>query len=109
MRSYGKYLPSEGITLNAVNPNVIRTNISTPVFYDKLDARGLLTPIDGVVDAFESLLGENADSGETLEIGPNYAKGQGIVKRQQPEYIDSESEEVFQMLEPRGRPLQLPG
>lgn len=95
--------------MNAVNPNVIRTNISTPAFYDKLEEQGLLTPIESVVDAFETLLGENADSGETLEVGPNYAKGQGIVKRKQPEWIDKESEVVFNQLEPRGRPLQLPG
>jgi len=109
VRSYGKYLPSEKITLNAVTPNVIRTNISSPEFYDKIEAQGLLTPIEGVVDAFESLLGDNADSGECFEIGPNYAKGQGVVKRKFVEFLDEESKKCFEMLEPRGRPLQLPG
>jgi len=108
VRSYGKYLPAEKITLNAVNPNVVRTNISTEAFYAVLTEKDLLTPIEGVVDAFESLLGENAESGQTLEIGPNYAKGQGIVKRQAPEFIDAESEQVFELLEPRGRAMQLP-
>jgi len=109
VRSYGKYLPSEKITLNAITPNVIRTNISTPAFYDKLEAEGLLTPIEGVVDAFESLLGDNPESGECFEIGPNYAKGQGIVKPKFVEFVDDESKRTFDVLEPRGRPLQLPG
>ena len=109
VRSYGKYLPSEKITLNAVTPNVVRTNISTPAFYDKLEAEGLLTPIEGVVDAFESLLGDNADSGECLEVGPNYTKGQGIVKPRFAEYVDDESKRTFELLEARGLPLQLPG
>lgn len=109
VRSYGKYLPSEKITLNAVTPNVIRTNISTQQFYDKLDDDGLLTPIEGVVDAFESLLGDNPMSGECLESGPNYAKGQGLVHPKFIDFVDEESKTVFDRLEVRGRPLQLPG
>lgn len=97
------------MTLNAVLPNVIRTNISTPEFYDQLEKEGLLTPLEGVVDAFESLLGDNSQSGECIEIGPNYAKGQGFVSPRFPEYVDEESRRVFEKLEPRARPLQLPG
>jgi NAD(P)-dependent dehydrogenase (short-subunit alcohol dehydrogenase family) len=33
-RSYGAFLPCEGITLSAVAPNVVRTSISSDVFYD---------------------------------------------------------------------------
>jgi hypothetical protein len=54
--------------MNAVCPNVIRTNISSPAFYDKLDAMGLLTPMEGVVEAFESMLGSNNTSGEIFEV-----------------------------------------
>lgn len=109
VRSYGKYLPSEKITLNAITPNVVRTNISTATFYDVLEEKGLLTPIEGVVDAFESLLGDSPTSGECLESGPNYAKGQGLVNPKFVDYVDEESRVVFGMLEERGRPLQLPG
>lgn len=109
VRSYGKYLPSEKIALNAVTPNVVRTNISTPQFYDSLEEKGLLTPLEGVVEAFESLLGKGDTSGECIEVGPNYAKGQGLVKPKFVEYVDKESYDVFQLLEARGRPLQLPG
>lgn len=108
VRSYGKYLPSEKITLNAITPNVIRTNISTQQFYDKLDSEGLLTPIEGVVDAFENLLGDNPMSGECLESGPNYAKGQGLVHPKFVDFVDEESRTVFDKLEVRALPLQVP-
>jgi hypothetical protein len=54
--------------MNAVCPNVIRTNISAPVFYDKLDDMGLLTPMEGLIEAFESMLGSNGTSGEIFEV-----------------------------------------
>ena len=108
VRSYGKYLPEEKITLNAILPNVVRTNISTPAFYDQLEADGLLTPIEGVVEAFERIL-DGDESGEGFEIGPNYAKGQGIVKPKFLEYVDQPSKEVFDRLYTRAKPLQVPG
>lgn len=107
VRSYGKYLPEEQITLNAVNPNVIRTNISTGAFYDALEKENLLTPIEGVIDTFEKLLGPDKSSGDIFEIGPNY-KDQGAVVRKAPEYLDKESETVFEKLYHRARPLHQP-
>lgn len=102
-RSYGKYLPTEHITLNAVCPNVVRTHISTDVFYDKLEPMGLLTPIKGVIDAFESFL--NSDiSGECMEVGP---KG-GFQARKAAEYLDEESGRVMDLIHERSRPLQGP-
>ena len=106
VRSFGKYLPEEKISLNAVCPNVIRTNISTGAFYDSLEEKGLLTPMEGVIDTFEKLLNEDT-SGEIFEIGPHY-KEQGAVTRKAPEYLDEDSEKVFDMLYQRGRPLHQP-
>ena len=106
-RSYGKYLPEEGITLNSACPNVIRTNNSTPQFYDSLEQKGLLTPIEGVIEVFETLLGKNSASGECYEIGPNY-KSQGVIQTKGPPYLDDESAEVFDLLYHRGRPLHQP-
>lgn len=103
VRSYGKYLPEERITLNAVSPHVVRTSISTGSFYDSLEAKGLLTPIDGVIKAFEDMLGENDVSGEIFEVGPR-----GDQVRKATEYMDKESGEVCDLLSHRGRPLQLP-
>lgn len=107
VRSYGKYLPEEKITLNSVNPNVVRTNISTATFYEKLEKQGLLTPIEAVVDAFERLLGDNDASGECYEVGPNWGK-QGPVPRQAPEYLDPETQKTMDLVYHRSRPLQVP-
>ncbi|KAH7142764.1 hypothetical protein B0J13DRAFT_445022 [Dactylonectria estremocensis] len=70
VRSFGKYLPDEKITLNAMCPNIVKTSISTGDFYDKADARGLLVTMDSVVQSFENLLGTNTMSGEAIEILP---------------------------------------
>lgn len=100
VRSYGKYLPEEHITLNAVCPNVVRTHISSDVFYDKVEAEGILTPMKGVVDAFESFL-ESDTSGECMEVGP---KGGFSAKAPTP-YLDPESEKVMEMIYHRAHPL----
>ena len=102
VRSYGKYLPEEGITMNAVCPNVIKTAISAPAFYEKLDARGLLTPMQGVLDAFDSMLGASDISGEIFEVGPNG----GYQIKTPPEFLDAESKEVIDLLHERAHPLQ---
>lgn len=107
VRSYGKYLPEEKITMNAICPNVIRTNISTGAFYDTLEEKNLLTPIEGVIETFEKLLGSDKTSGEIFEIGPHY-KSEGAKPRKAAEYLDQESEKVFDMLYERGRPLHQP-
>ena len=93
--------------MNAICPNVIRTNISTGAFYDTLEKEGLLTPIEGVIETFEKLLGPDQTSGEIFEIGPNYKK-QGALPRKGAEYLDKESEKTFEMLYKRGRPLHQP-
>ncbi|KIW83059.1 hypothetical protein Z517_02302 [Fonsecaea pedrosoi CBS 271.37] len=70
VRSYGKILAEEHITLNAVCPNKIRTGISTAAVYDKAEKLGVLVPMERLLEAFESLLGENPMSGECLEVAP---------------------------------------
>ncbi|KAI7227394.1 hypothetical protein KC330_g8421 [Hortaea werneckii] len=102
-RSYGAYLPEEHITLNAVCPNVVRTSISTIDFYDKLEAKGLLTPMSSVVDAFEKIL-DRKISGQCLEAGPN-----GRVDFRQPaEHLDHETAELMELLYERAHPLHQP-
>lgn len=82
---------------------MVRTHISTDVFYDKLEPMGLLTPIKGVIDAFESFL-ESDISGECMEVGPN-----GGFKAKPPtEYLDEESKRVMDMIHERSAPLQRP-
>lgn len=101
VRSYGKFLPEEGITLNAVCPNVVRTGINEATFYTKLDQEGLLTDIQDVVDAFVSFVDNNL-SGECAEVGP---KG-GFVLRAPTEYLDRESGEVVKYIAEGHRHLQ---
>ncbi|KAI7155318.1 hypothetical protein KC349_g7076 [Hortaea werneckii] len=102
-RSYGAYLPEEHIILNAVCPNVVRTSISTGEFYDKLEAKGLLTPMSSVVNAFEKLL-HGKFSGQCLEAGPNG----GIDFRQPAEHLDRETAELMELLYERAHPLHQP-
>ncbi|KAE8377283.1 hypothetical protein BDV26DRAFT_293366 [Aspergillus bertholletiae] len=103
VRSWGKALPAEGITLNSLNPNVLRTNLSTGQFYNSLDQEGLLTPISGVVETCERILdGAATASGECFEIGPNYAFGQGAFHPRFPELVDEKQKMVFDRLAERG-------
>lgn len=99
-RSYGKLLIDEGITVNAIAPNVVETSISSPIFYKKLDEENLLTPMDGLLDAFKTILDSNC-SGEIFECGPTG----GWTKREAINYLDEESEIVCKMLNVRGRTL----
>jgi hypothetical protein len=70
VRSLGKILPEEKITLNAVCPNKIRTNISTEAVYKKAEEKGVLVPMEKLLQAFEQLLGASDYSGECFEIAP---------------------------------------
>lgn len=99
-RSYGVLLKDEGMTLSAVAPNVVRTNISSGVFYDHMNQKGLLTPMDGVLDAFAQMI-SSGDSGKVYECGP---KG-GWVEKEGAEYLDEESRKCCVLLEERARHL----
>ena len=73
VRSFGTILTEEGITLNAVCPNKIRTNIGTADGYEKAEKAGCLVPMEHLLQAFEMLLnqGKYKDlSGECLEVAP---------------------------------------
>jgi NAD(P)-dependent dehydrogenase (short-subunit alcohol dehydrogenase family) len=99
-RSYGVLLKDEGMMLSAVAPNVVRTSISSGVFYDQMEEQGLLTPMEGVLNAFKDML-KTDGSGEVYECG---TKG-GWTKRQGAEYLDAESERSCELLLQRGRAL----
>ncbi|KAM0709371.1 hypothetical protein Q7P35_003409 [Cladosporium inversicolor] len=101
VRSHGKYLPEESINFNAVCPHVARTNISTGSFYDVLEAKGLLTPVEGVVDAFMHFVDHSDQSGECLEVGPVG----GLRIREAPRVLNKEVEDLNGLLYLRGHPL----
>ncbi|KZM18961.1 oxidoreductase [Ascochyta rabiei] len=99
-RSYGKLLVDERITVNAVAPNVVQTSISSPVIYDKLAKDNLLTPMDGLMDAFDTMLGSSC-SGEVFECGP----AGGWTQRAATEYLNKGSAEICSLLNVRARGL----
>lgn len=101
--SFGKYLPEEKITLNAICPNIIKTNISTDEFYDKAKARNLLVPMENLVAAVESLLDDSDVSGECFEIPPAYDGKYRIAPRL--EYLNKETEESVDITKERSRKL----
>ncbi|KAF2714666.1 NAD(P)-binding protein [Pleomassaria siparia CBS 279.74] len=100
VRTYGKLLPDEAITMNAVCPNIVRTGISTSAFYEKVEREGLLVNMKGLLDAFDDMLDSKA-SGDAYECGP---KG-GFVKRDGPEYLDQETERSCELVLERASPL----
>lgn len=104
VRTYGKWLPREKITLNAVCPNVTRTGISTDVFYQQVEDRGLVAPMSALMDAFESFLGASDVSGECFEAPPNG----GFYRRAPAEWLNKESEELLMMTYDRSIPLHMP-
>lgn len=93
VRTFGKYLPEEKITLNAVCPNIVKTNISTGDFYERAGAKGLLINVESLVQSFESLLDANDTSGEAIEILPG---DDGHRIKESPEYTN---EKVKQSVE----------
>ncbi|CAI7610834.1 unnamed protein product [Penicillium pancosmium] len=107
VRSWGPELPAEGITLNCLVPSVMRTNISTPEFFDALESEGLLTPLHGAVDACEQLLGSNPVSGQCFEIGPDYDNGQGFTHPKFATFTDEKHRLVFDRLAVRGVSFKL--
>jgi NAD(P)-dependent dehydrogenase (short-subunit alcohol dehydrogenase family) len=103
VRSYGKHLPIEQISLNAICPGVVRTNISTVPFYEMMEGRNLLVPMVDVVAAFEQCLDSDI-SGEALEIEPR----SGVVVRAGLEPLDKDTDNALAVLKLRGAPLHVP-
>lgn len=80
----------------------MKTGFSTDAFYDSLDQAGLLTPVDGAVEACIQLLGDCKTSGECFEIGPNYHNGQGVYQPAFPPIPDDKQQQVHDLLLARG-------
>jgi NAD(P)-dependent dehydrogenase (short-subunit alcohol dehydrogenase family) len=99
-RSYGNLLPGEGMTLSAVVPSVMRTSISSDVFYNQMEERGLLTPMEGVLGAFKEMIVSDG-SGKVYECGPEG----GWKEKRGAEYIDARSEQCLELLLQRATAL----
>ncbi|KAJ4992424.1 hypothetical protein SVAN01_02133 [Stagonosporopsis vannaccii] len=92
-RSYGKLLKDEGITLNCVAPSIVRTGIALKPLFDSVEEKGLLTPMEGLMDAFKDIIGSDG-SGEIYECGPNG----GWANRQAMSYLDKKTEDSCDLL-----------
>ncbi|RSL92661.1 hypothetical protein CDV31_015068 [Fusarium ambrosium] len=57
VRSYGRQLPGENITMNAFCPSSIRTGFSNDDYYKKLEEEDLVTPMEGVLEVVEKTIG----------------------------------------------------
>jgi NAD(P)-dependent dehydrogenase (short-subunit alcohol dehydrogenase family) len=99
-RSYGALLKIEGVTLSALAPNVVRTGISSSTFYDQMEKQGLLTPMEGVLDAFNDMV-KGSDSGAVYECGPNGRWS----KRPHTKFLDVKSGQCCDLLLGRARGL----
>jgi len=88
-RTYSRMVEGENITINGICPNIVRTNISSSSFYDQMEAKKLLTPMETLLGQFEELMGVNKQTGSIIECGP----GGAMARRQDQGYMDRESEE----------------
>jgi hypothetical protein len=88
---------AENITVNAICPNIVQTNISSGTFYQSVAEKDLLTPVETLLEQFDALMGINQRTGLTVECGPR-----GVSFRESPEYLDVESKECCEMLGQRG-------
>lgn len=73
VRSLGKQIQDEAISLNAICPGRVRTNITSSSVHDQAEERGLIVPIPWLLHSFEAFLpgGKYAHmSGECLEVAP---------------------------------------
>lgn len=105
-RSYGKYLAhNEDITFNSVCPNVVRTNISTGAFYEKMEKANLLCDMEGLMLAFEAMMGESKMTGQCLEVT---AAKIAFTPRDETEPLDDTITRGFELLYPRCLHMQTP-
>jgi len=68
IRSFAPQLASEGITVNAVAPNVTRSSLAPSEVFDAVHALGRLTSNEKVTSVFLSYLGDNKDTGLIKEV-----------------------------------------
>ncbi|KAL6251469.1 hypothetical protein RBB50_001678 [Rhinocladiella similis] len=95
VRSLGKHLPKEQMTLNAMCPAIVKTgiNIGRSDWYDKAESLNLIVKMESLLNAFESLLGSSDVSGECFEFPPGKIDNpQGWILKPQNEYTTPESE-----------------
>ncbi|KAG4432257.1 hypothetical protein IFR05_012263 [Cadophora sp. M221] len=70
VRTYGKIMAQENITLNAICPGIVETGISkhAPWYHAEAAKRGCLVEMDQMMAGFSMLMGAETMSGECVEV-----------------------------------------
>jgi len=68
MRSAALFYADKKITVNAIAPNLIDTNIAPDVLFVPFREQKLLTPIELVINEFDKLLGTSTRNGEAVSL-----------------------------------------
>jgi len=68
VRSLAQQVEHERITVNAVCPNITRSNLASQEVFDKVQQKGRLTPNEAVTAAFISFVGNSTLNGQTKEV-----------------------------------------
>lgn len=76
----------------------MRTGISSGEFYDKAGKDGLLVETEGLLQAFEALLGDAPGSGDAIEVLPGDG---GFRVKERPEYTNEKCQISVEMVQER--------
>ena len=95
VRTVGKSLPAEKITLNAICPNIVRTGLSSDEWYDMLETKGLLIDVESMPNVFKFLMGNNDISGEAIEVLPGDG---GYRVKEWPEFTNEKCRESVEIV-----------
>lgn len=81
-RSVGPVLAKENITVNAICPAFIKTNLAPKVILEKFPEEHV-TPMSTALKAFDAFLGDDSMTGQMVELSLGY-----LFFRKQPEWAN---------------------
>ncbi|RDL36183.1 uncharacterized protein BP5553_06795 [Venustampulla echinocandica] len=93
VRSLAEPLSKEGIRINGICPNVIRTGLASDHLFEAMQ----LTPMQTALDAIEAFLNDSAMTGGTAEIS-----GEKFTLREAPAFIDDITAKNFVVFGEKG-------
>ena len=93
VRSLAPVYLKDNITINALNPTLVETNLMPKHVAEKYKDPRNLTPMSTVLKAFDAILGSMELTGQTLELTLD-----DVVFKQQPEYSRPNTKWMFGMM-----------
>ena len=94
VRSLAPVYLKDNITINALNPTLVETNLMPKHVAEKYKDPRNLTPMSTVLKAFDAILGSTELTGQTLELTLD-----DVVFKQQPEYSKPNTKWMFGMMD----------